>query len=236
MKKTLTAAMALVVCVLLLAPALAETESGTVTVYGTATVSLMADTAVIQIGASTKADSVVLAQQKNDLTMRGVIEAILAQGVEKEDIVTSQYNLQANAGEGLMGYATDLLDSRYEVSNILSVTVRDLSRIGALIDATSAAGANTVYGLSFSSSKSTEAYHRALARAVEDGKAKAGVLAAAAGKELDELRSMQSDMYYGGSYGVLNSMDMMASEAKGAAIVSGDVSVTAGVTLVYSFR
>lgn len=235
MKKFLAAGLALALAFLLMTPVQADSSGATVTVYGTAAVSLLADIADIQIGASTKAKTVVEAQQKNDVILHGILDALLALGIPKEDIVTSQYNVLFNTGDSLISYASSLLDVRYEVSNMLSVTIRDLSLIGAVIDGASAAGANTIYGLSFSSSQSSQAQEKALALAFEDGNAKAAVLAAAAGKELGELVSAQSDMYYGG-YGIRNDMNLIAAEAKGTAIISGGVSVTAGVTLVFTLQ
>ena len=120
------------------------------------------------------------------------------------------------------------------VPDVLSVTIRDLSQIGAVLDAAMSAGANTTYGISFSSTQENEAYQKALTRAVEDAAQKAQVLAAAAGKTLGELVTIDATNS-GFAYGVSNVYSEKAMDA-GSVIVSGDVSVTANVTLEYAFK
>lgn len=119
---------------------------------------------------------------------------------------------------------------------MLYVTIKDLDKLVQAIDSALAAGANSIYGLVFSSSKSTEAYHTALQRAVEDAQAKAKVLADAVGKELGDVITVTNEALYGGSFGARNAMDMMAGSEKGAAIITGDVSVTASVIVEYELK
>jgi uncharacterized protein YggE len=235
MKKIVSIALAL----LLLAPILpgfAQDANRVIKVTGTATVSLMADTATIQIGTNTKADTVSKAQSENNTIMQKVIAALEREGIAKEDIVTSYYDVSMRMDQVFGDSTADQAGNMYEVSNMLYVTIKDLDKLVQAIDSALAAGANSIYGLVFSSSKSTEAYHTALQRAVEDAQAKAKVLADAVGKELGDVITVTNEALYGGSFGARNAMDMIAGSEKGAAIITGDVSVTASVIVEYELK
>ncbi|MHC1785674.1 MAG: SIMPL domain-containing protein [Christensenellales bacterium] len=233
MKRITALALGLALLMSLSIPALAQGKE--ITAAGTATVSLAADTATIQLGANTRAESVAEATAQNDAIMAAVIAALKEMGIEDKDLVTTQYNVMSEIPYQEYGTIRQA-DPIYTVTNMLYVTVRDLSKAAATIDAATKAGANQIYSLTFDSSKSSEAYDRALTRAVEDAQSKAKVLAEAAGLTLGALMSISATDTYGAFYGAQNRMEMMASDAKGVSIIAGDVSVTANVTLVYAIE
>ncbi|MBR3016676.1 MAG: SIMPL domain-containing protein [Clostridia bacterium] len=220
-------------------PALAETEPRLIHVSGTAAVSLAADTATLQIGVNTKKDTVMEAQKENAALMNAVLDALHGCGIEDQDIMTSQFNVYSQYDYSVSSFGQEIRTLYYEVQNTVSVTVHDLNLIGAVLDAAMEAGANTSYGIQFSSTKENEAYQKALTRAVEDAMQKADVLSAAAKVQLGNLVSINAtqNQYANGAYGVSNSY---AYEAKamdrGTTITSGDITVSAEVTLEYEFH
>ena len=193
-------------------------------------ISLAADTATLRIGVSTVRDTVAEAQSENNEIMQRVIAAILGQNVAQEDVVTSDFSVYTERD-----YSDASAPVRYHVDNTLYVTVRALDTVGDVIDAATAAGANQMYGLTFSSSGETAAYEKALRRAYEDAAAKAALLAEAAGQTLGEVVSINASNSYGGDYGIANTYAMDARSAK-TAIVSGDVTVSASVTVVFAIK
>lgn len=229
MKKLFIALVCAALLLGLTAPALAE-GSRTLTVTGSATISLAADVATMQIGVNTQNASVGEAHAQNAEIMQRVIDAILAQGVAREDVITSEFSVYTTDSGSVLRAST-----KYTVTNMLYVTVRDLESVAAIIDAATAQGANQMYGLSFSSSQADQAYKKALARAYEDALAKAEALSAVAGAVLGEAESINASGGYG-SYGLRNSYEMMDAKAAGAAIVSGDVSVSASVTVTFGLK
>ena len=233
MKRIFTMVLGLALVCALSAGALAEGKQ--ITVTGTGTVSLAADTCTIQLGTSTRALSVAQAQQEDDRTISAVIKALHDMGIDEKDIVTSQYNVMAEIPYQDYGTIRPA-EPVYSVTNMLFVTIRDLSDASQAIDLATKAGANQIYGLTFSSSKEADAYTKALQRAVEDAMNKAKVLSDASGKTLGALQSISAAEYYGDPYGIRNSMEMMDAGTKASTIVSGDVTVSANVTLIYSFE
>jgi uncharacterized protein YggE len=242
MKKIICVCLSLLVLFSLSLPALAEQENEKIIrVVGNATVSLAADTAVIQIGVNTRSETVREAQTENAELMKAVMDAIHAVGIEDKDIVTSQFNVYSN-----YEYSSDSLGREkrtlyYQVQNNVAVTIHDLTLIGTVLDAAMDAGANTTYGIAFSSTKENDAYQKALTRAVEDAMQKANILAAAAGVELGDLvlinASQNTGAFARDAYGISNSFLYEAKAADaGTSITSGDISVSAEVTLEYRFK
>ena len=238
MKKIIVVCM---VCLMIIlsVPALAEESPRIIRVSGNATVALAADTATLQIGVNTKKLTVQEAQKENAALMNAVLEALHAIGIEDQDIMTSQFNVSSMFDYSVSSLGQEIRTQYYEVQNNVSVTVHDLTLIGQVLDAAMEAGANTSYGITFSSTKQNEAYQKALTRAVEDAMQKAGVLAAAAKVQLGNLVSMNAtqNQYAMGGYGISNAYVYEAkSMDRGTVITSGDITVSADVTLEYEFQ
>jgi uncharacterized protein len=83
----------------------------------------------------------------------------------------------------------------YAAHNSIRVTVERLDRLGAVIDAVLAAGANRVAGLQFVASTETDAQSRALAIAVSQAQRRATVAAQAAGGSLGPLVQLTTERY-----------------------------------------
>ena len=239
LKKMIAIGLAALLALTLSVPALAENERHSIRVSGNATVSLAADTAAVQIGVSTQKETVREAQAENARLMKAVLDAIYQMGIDEKDVMTSEFNVNTiydfrdnQDGELRVLY--------YQVQNNVSVIIHDLSLIGPVLDAAMEAGANTTYGITFSSTQENEAYQKALTRAVEDAVQKANVIAAAANVQLGALVSIDAtqDQYSWNrdAYGASNSFLYNAKAADaGTAITGGDISVSASVTMEYEF-
>lgn len=223
MKKLLAILFVLaIVCV----GALAE---GTLTVQGMGVVTVDADRASISLGVRESAKDVMTAQAAVNAKMEAVIAALQDAGAEDGAIATGSIGIYANYdyddGEQLADYTA---------YNSVVVTVKDVDRVGALIDAAFAAGANELDYVQFYALYTAEASDEALALAVQAAQERAGTLAAAAGVELGELLEIRDDST--GSY----TMDDAFARAKaedsgtGAVVLPSQQQVCASVTLVYA--
>lgn len=216
--------------------AMAEETPRLIRVSGNATVALAADTATLQIGVNTRKSTVQEAQKENAEIMNAVLDALHKVGIEDQDIMTSQFNVSSQYDYSVGSFGQESRTLYYEVQNNVSVTIHDLSLIGPALDAAMEAGANTSYGINFSSTQQNEAYQKALTRAVEDAVQKASVLAAAAKVQLGNLVSINATQNNSG-YGISNVYAYDAkSVARGTVISSGDITVSADVTLEYEFQ
>jgi uncharacterized protein len=222
----------MILSLLMTIPALAEANDDQyLVITGSASVSVQADYAVLSIGVQTSGTNVDSAQLENAATMNVVLEAIKGCGVAEDDIVTSSFNIYDTTSWN------ESKETAYRVENLLSVTIRELDKAGKIIDVATQAGANILNGISFYSSARNEAYKKALTRAVEDAQDKATVLVTACGKKLGKLVKIETGSDYYSNAGVNNyyTMDTEVASAD-TSIISGDISVSASVTLTYTFE
>lgn len=166
-------------------------ELATIRVQGTGEVSAPPDMLVVEIGVVTENKSVRVAQEQNRQQAAKVVAVLKAQGVENKDIQTSRYDIlplydhspsKEGAPPRLVGY---------RVENTLSVRVRHLDRAGAILDAVVGEGANRIGSLRFGLSQTAQLRQKALRLAVEEAVEKAKTIAAALGKEIVALQSIE---------------------------------------------
>lgn len=145
------------------------------------------DMATISAGVTSQAQTATEALRSNSAQMRRVIERIKALGVDEKDIQTSGISLNPR-------YDYDRADQRqvfrgYQVSNRVSVKLREIDRTGEVLDALVAAGATDIGGPNFSIEDDTEAREVARRRAMERARQRAASYAAMAG--YDGLRLLE---------------------------------------------
>lgn len=223
----------------LLLPCLALSEStpsvadgATITVTGSATVTLKADYARISVGVSTTDKTVEAAAQQNNAAIHAVIEALKEAGVDEKDIATSNYSVHAEydyssiAGQKLTGY---------NVTNQLTVVIRDMEHIGATLDKATAAGANNIYNIDFLSTKADEAQDEAITYAVQDAMRRAKLLASAAGLQLGGIVSI-SDSTASWNLNTRTYASKLEMDTVGNSIIPDDTTVSASVTMVFELR
>lgn len=240
MKNTLITILALALTLSLLAlPALADdaVEEGRIKVSSSGTLTLKADYAIIEIGASSRARTVNEAHKASMDIMDQIIAELAKLGIVREDVKTSQYNIYFE--QDYSASSTSLKPvGFYNVTNMLLIHVRDISKVSQVIDTATSAGANNMYSLSFRSSREDEAYLEALAKAVENAKVKAQVLAVAAGGSLGQVLSIESHDYQSGMpYMNFSAKDAYTGgEAASTPILSGDILITANVILEFKLK
>ena len=171
----------------LAAPVMAEDMTRTISVTGTGTVEAAPDMATLMIGVTTQGTTAAEALSANSEATEAVIARLTSSGVEARDLQTSNLSINPN----WTGYdSSNPTISGYVASNMLTVRVRALDTTGAILDAAVADGANTLNGLTFGLADPDPAYNDARREAVEDARAKAELLAAAAGVKLGQVLSI----------------------------------------------
>lgn len=152
------------------------------------------DRAQIFIGVQTRAATAAQAGTDNARKTRAVIDAVKARGIPAEQIATSEYNLYPEYDQREQpreGPQTPRVIG-YVVNNTVRIEVRRLDQVGAIIDATLAAGANMVNTIQFFASNVDAARRSALAEAVSRARGDAEALAKAAGGSLGALLELNT--------------------------------------------
>ncbi|MBP7242739.1 SIMPL domain-containing protein [Amaricoccus sp.] len=198
-------------------------------VSGEAEVRAVPDRATISAGVQSEALSAADALAATAETMQAVFAALEAQGVAAEDIQTSQLSV-----DPVWDAQPDDRRPRvrgYTASNLVSVRVRDVARLGALIDAVGAAGANRIDGITFNVENPQASLDDARGRAVADARRKAELLAQAAGVTLGPVISIRE----GGSGGPVP-MYARAEAMADMPVAAGTVGLSANVEVVYGIE
>ena len=182
----LLAILAGIVGVLYARPATAQTSVGVpgmrqVTVVGQGEVKGKPDTASVQIGVETEAPVAKDALAKNTEQAQALQDKLKALGVAEKDIQTSNFSINPTYGS----------DSRqvtgYHVGNMVTVKIRQLDQAGTLLDQVVQAGANSIYGISFSVENPEALLDQARKAAIENAKARATQLAGASGSAVGDV-------------------------------------------------
>lgn len=220
----------LLIVSLLLVSVSAMAAGDTVTAVGSGSVTLVPDMATFTVGITTQDALITTAQSANAAAMQAVIDSLAALGVAREDIQTEYYSVYP-----VYDYSTSTPSvTGYEVSNTVTVIVRDLKSLPTLLDGAVEAGANNVYSLNFLSSEQNAAYDQALTAAAQDALRKAALIAQAIGREAGEPLSISENAGSGVIYSDRAAYALESSYA--TPIESGLITVSAEVSAVVTMK
>lgn len=223
----------ILVLLLMTGAAMAETS---ISVSGTGETQVSADTAIVSLGVSARDRDVLKAQQQVNAKIAAIRKALTDMGVKEESINTDYLNIYAT-----YDYSSDQEQiEAYNANSTLAIRVTEMDSVGGLIDAAFAAGANTLGGISFSASDTEEARNESMKKAIADAKAKAEVLAEAAGMKITGIESVSENGVY--SYGNdvsnfsakgMGAREEMAMDA-GTVVQAAKLIVSATVSIVFT--
>ena len=186
------------------------------------------DTAVVNLGVQANAPTGAEAMEQVNASSAALTEALVEAGIAEDDIQTSGLNLWTTTDD--RGEVNG-----YQASLSVNVTVRDITTVGATIDAAQqAAGPGfTIGGVSFSFADPESALEPARIDAVELARTKAEQYAAAAGLTLGDVVSIAEGsasppIVYDARF------EVAAADAAGPSISPGQLDLTVDVTVTYS--
>ncbi len=188
------------------------------------------DLAVLSAGVVTQAADAAAAMAENSRRMTAVTAALRRAGVEPRDLRTSQLAVQPQYryGEGRAPAITG-----YEASNQVTVRLRDLARIGPVVDALVKAGANRIEGPSFTIEKPEPLLDAARAEAVRAARARAELLAAAAGVRVVRVLTIQETGAAPELRPMMRAMAMAPQAEAAPPVEAGETELRAGVTVTF---
>lgn len=232
----LVGALTLTGCALFQAPqqTTAPENVRTLTVNGTGKVILVPDIAYINIGVHSEAPDVSSSLSNNNALATAISNALQAEGVELKDIQTANFNVYPMQQYDTMGQVTGTV---YVVDNTVYITVRDLSKLGKLLDVSIKSGANNIYGINFDIADRESALVSARDLAIKDAQSKAQSVAGVAGVTLGEVQAISAT---NSSYVQPYSAYGMGGGASGlepsVPISAGQIVITYDVNLTYAIK
>ena len=204
----------------------------TITVTGSGKITLTPDIAYISIGVQTENVSASVAATENTTKAQAVITAIKGFSVADKDIQTTDFSITPQQQYDNNGKVTGIT---YVVNNTVYVTIRDLTKIGDLLDATVTAGANDINSIQFDVADKSAALTQARQAAVSDAQKQAEELTTASGARLGDVQTIS---YYDTSAPMAVTFakaDAMAG-AGSVPVQAGSMQITTTVTIVYELR
>mgnify|MGYP005852810969 CR=1 FL=1 len=207
-----------------------------VTVLGRATVTGKPDLAMVSVGVETLAPNVGEASAQNNTKMAAVMAKLKELGIAEKDIQTSNFSINS---ERNMGMGTVEGAVQYRVSNMVQIKIRDLDKVGPILDAAVAAGANQVWGVNFTIEDQAALEVQAREKAVADAKSRAEALVKLAKVELGQVLAVSeggavTPYFYGGrgAGGAGAAMDA----AMVASVSPGEVQIVYQVQATYAIK
>jgi uncharacterized protein YggE len=210
----------------------APLDTRTLSVDGIGIVYLTPDIVYITIGVNTQRVNASEAVSVNKEQTTAVIQAIKDFGVDDKDIRT----IWSSPSYDEFGQVSG---TNYVVDNTVNVTVRELDKLGDLLDSAITAGANSIYSIQFDVEDKTAATTEARAQAVEKAKAQASELAETSGVTLGDIQYISyyeggvNPFFYGGKGGGGGGA---MSEAAAVPIQPGQLAVTVTVNITYVIK
>lgn len=223
---------------LVLAPATVHAQAITepvpqITVVGRGETKISPDRASIQISVQTRATTAGAAGAANATRQRAVLDALRKLGLGDDQLSTANYNVnpeyryEPNRNPTIIGYSA---------TNTIVAEVRDLTKVGAVIDAALGAGANLISSLTFYASNIQQARQTAITAAVQLARAEAEVGARAAQGQLGGLLELTIGAYYAPPpRPVMMMAKAEAAQASETPVQAGLETVTVEVTTRWRF-
>ncbi len=242
MKRTIGYALVLVAAFYSPASGQGETKmlAPSITVNGQGEAKGKPDMAQTTVGVVTEAKSATEAMEANNVAMQQLMTTLQQAGIEEKDIQTTGFNISPQYRQDPpppQGRPSEAPRqpriAGYQVENQVQINVRDLSKLGGLLEKLVQSGANRMNGIAFKFSKQEELTDRARRSAMDNARHAAQLYAEAAGVELGEVLLIREQgasmpMAYAG-------VAMEAFSARSAVpIAAGELTVSANITITYA--
>ena len=206
----------------------------TVVVSASATVEREPERAVVMLAVESTGQTARAASQANATRMEAVVAALRRLGLTGRAVRTMAFELhpeyarQDRTSEGVQPRIIG-----YRASNMVQVTVDTVARVGGVIDAAIAAGANRVANLHFELRDPQAARTEALRLAVAKARSEAEAMTQAAGERLGAVLNMTTGGYAIPRYAAAMDMAEVRMAAAPTPIEAGTLSVVANVTITF---
>ncbi len=204
-------------------------------VNGVGKVTVTPDIAILNLGLSDKQPTVAAAQANTTEAMNKILAALKQAGIADKDIQTTSYSIQQVTKWD--NYKNESTIDGYMVSNMVSVKIRALDKVGDIIDAVSNAGGDStrVNGISLTVDNPEGYYGEARGKAMADAKAKADQLASLAGIKLGAATYVtESTGYYPIQMPVMRDAAGGATSGVSVPISAGETEITLNVQVAFA--
>jgi len=205
-----------------------ESMVPSITVVGSGKVRVKPDQGQINVGVATQRQAAVDAMSENSAAVHKIFQRLADLGIPGKDIQTN--NLTLNPVYARRDKSRDPPKIiGYEVSNQVRITVRDLARMGNVLDSVVTEGANRLNGVSFAVADPEQFLDQARKQAVQDARRKAEIYAGTAGVGLGSVLAVQE----GQPHFPRPQQFRLAQAAESVPIAPGQLEFAVNITVIY---
>ncbi len=203
-------------------------------VSGEGKVYVTPDVAHVVVGAVTTGRDLGKVTEDAAAVLRKVLAEISRVGIAQKDVRTVRHDIQVERPWNSKTARPGVI-SGYTVSDQVQVTVRDLTRLGPVLEQVTSAGGNTIEQLSMEKEELGPDRVRALALAYAAARSKAEAIARAAGVTLGDVLEVQENTGQRGPTPLMAAY-RAAESSKGTPVSAGDLEVSGTVSVSFAIR
>jgi len=206
-----------------------------VRVAGTGEVKVVPDQAMIEVGVERQGNTASAAKQSADAAARAVLASLRANGVDEKDIQTNFLSLQPQVDHRKGNKVTGFV-----AAQTMTVTIRDLSRVDAVVASLLQAGGNEIDSIQYEKSELKKYRDQARDLAVQEAQQKAEALAKAFGLQLGKVHSIDetsesAPMVYA-AFSKLSSANDWGVAQTGPTTAPGQQTISASITVTFDLN
>lgn len=206
-----------------------------VSVSASSTVKVSPDMAQVVFAVESEGADPATAQAQNTEAVNAVLAVLTNLGVPAKSITTSDYYIYPKYDHTTGTYAG------YQVQTTLTIKDISVTDLGSILTSCVQAGINEVRDVSYYCSTYDAAYEQALTKAMETAEGKASAIAKASGRSLGKVRSVtENDQNTSSRYESVSlkaaAADASLDTANSMNVMSGEITIEADVTAVYSLK
>lgn len=215
----------------------ANTPFPRILVNGQGSVDIAPDMAILSLTVTREADTARGALDANSSAMHEVITAMKAEGMEARDLQTSNFSIQPRYSRPPPKPSGEREPPQiigYTVRNSLTVRVRDITIVGAVLDKSVTLGVNEGGNIRFTNADPSAAIEQARIKAVKHAIAKANTLAAAAGVKTSKLLEISEQSFNPRPMSMAGAQVSMARTANSVPVAAGENTYKVMVNVSYA--
>jgi uncharacterized protein len=185
------------------------------------------------VGVESQSLSIDEAMSETNTKMASILAALRELGIAEKDVQTSNFNVYLER-QNKPGIEETVGPLYYHVSNQLSVTLRDVTKLGEMLGKVLSSGANSVYGVSFDVDDPAALESEARAKAAADARSRADDLAQLSSVKLGNVLTVSEVAANG--VGPLRYSSSLTGGGGDAVVQAGEMEILISVEVTYSIQ
>ncbi len=213
-------------------PQATDVSEHSITLTATGDAVAVPDVARINVGLLQEGDTVEAATAEGNKKMTEIVNALNEQGVEEQDLKTTNYSLSPRYNYDVQPYKIE----KYQLEQSVDVTIHDFEKLSTIVETATNAGANTVSSPRFEMNDPEDVKSQARQKALEKVKQRVDDLADATGVRIGDMVNFTEEEPSATTPSPYYDYSKMLGAAEAPTIQAGSQTVEVKVSVTYAIR